>query len=178
MTVLDQVKKTQAQITENPTAKELIERLEVIADKLTDQAEALQSEFNERFESAQDELSERFEELTERFIATNKAMAETVTARLGSVPGADRFPQPASVVENYFDAIERITASNREFATKLVSPWSTAPAPQKKVAAPTKTTAKKATARKATAKKATARKTTARKTTARKTTASASPAAS
>ncbi len=198
MTVIDQVKKAQSQITEqineNPTAKELLDRLEELTDRvgeqvdkvqsqLSERAETAQSEFNERAEAVQNDLNERFDELTKMLVSANTKVAEAVTARLVHLPGAERMPQPKELVETYFDAVERFTASNRDLAIKLVSPWLIAgptettkskaavtPSPAKK------TTARKSTARKSTARKATARKSTARKSTARKSTARKAPA--
>ncbi len=161
--LMDQVKKAQEQLADNPTVEEVIERFE-----------ALQKDLNQRFEAAQSELNERFDEATEKFADANEWVAENVTTRIATLPGAERLPQPAEVVTNYFDAIERITASNRELAIKLVSPWiigsdsAKVKATAEPVVAAPKAAAKKATARKSTAKKATARKTTATKTTARK----------
>ncbi len=158
--LMDQVKKAQEQITENPTVEEVVERFE-----------SLQKELNERFEAAQAELNERFEEATSRFAEANEWVAENVTSRVATLPGAERLPQPAEVVTSYFDAIERITASNREMAIKLVTPWMISTDTTTKVKATAAAPATKATARKTTAKKATARKTTARKPAARKTAA-------
>lgn len=158
--VMDQVKKAQEQLSDNPTVEEIRERFD-----------ALQNELNERFEAAQAELNERFDEVTGRLVGANEKVAETVSARVITLPGADRLPQPTELVTSYFDAIERITATNRDLALKLVGPWmTTAPAVVKAEAtkAPAK---KKATARKSTARKSTARKTTAKKATARKATA-------
>ncbi len=150
--LMDQVKKAQEQISENATVEEVMERFET-----------LQKDLNERFETAQNELNERFEEATNRFVEANEWVAETVTSRVGSLPGAERLPQPTEVVTSYFDTIERITASNRELAIKLVSPWiiGSETAPATKVKATAKP-AKKATARKSTARKTTAAKTAAK----------------
>ncbi len=155
MMLMDQVKKAQEQFADNATVEEVIERFE-----------SLQKELNERFEAAQNELNERFEEATDRFTDANEWVAENVTSRIASLPGAERLPQPAEIVTSYFDAIERITASNREMAIKLVSPWvlSSDSTTKVKAAAATKPAAKP-TARKTTAGKTTARKTTARTTT-------------
>ncbi len=150
MMIMDQVKKAQEQFADNETVEEVMERFE-----------ALQAELNERFEAAQTELNERFEEATSRLVDANEWVAEKATSRIGSLPGAERFPQPTEVVASYFDTIERITASNRDMAIKLVSPWMFNNAAAPKV----KATAAKATATKPAAKKATARKSTARKAT-------------
>lgn len=165
--VMDQVKKAQEQFNDNPTIEEIRERFD-----------ALQSDLNERFESAQAELNERFDEATNRLVDANEKVAGTVSSRVINLPGASRLPQPTEVVTSYFDAIERITATNRDLALKLVGPWMTSAqttpaavkAPAKKKATARKRTAK-ATARKTSARKTTARKTPARKTTARKATA-------
>ncbi|MEZ5378665.1 MAG: hypothetical protein R2733_19340 [Acidimicrobiales bacterium] len=156
MMLMDQVKKAQEQFTDNATVEEVMERFE-----------ALQKDLNERFEAAQTELNERFEEATSRFADANEWVAENVTSRIATLPGAERLPQPAEVVTNYFDAIERITASNRELAVKLVAPWvigtdGAAKATKVKATAETSAAAKPA-AKKPAAKKATARKSTARK---------------
>ena len=47
-------------------------------------------------------------------------------------------------MNRYFDFVERTTKANREFATKLVSPWSP------KATAPKKAPAKKAAAKRST----------------------------
>jgi len=191
MTVIEQVKKAQSQITEqineNPTAKELLDRLEEITDKVgeqvekvqtevTERAESAQSEFNERAEAVQSDLNERFDELTKMLVSANAKVAEVVTARLVRLPLAERLPQPKELVESYFDAVERFTATNRDLAIKLVSPWLITVEPAKTKAVVTDSPVKKATTRKSTARKATARKSTARKSTARKSTARKSTA--
>lgn len=151
--IMDQVKKAQEQFADNETVEEVMERFE-----------SLQSDLNERFEAAQTELNERFEEATNRLVDANEWVAQNVTSRIGSLPGAERLPQPTDVVTSYFDTIERITANNRDMAIKLVSPWMFTTEATPKV----KATAAKATAKKPAAKKATARKSTARKATATK----------
>lgn len=191
MTVIEQVKKAQSQITEqineNPTAKELFNRLEDITEKVgeqvdkvqaevTERAESAQNEFNDRAEAVQSDLNERFEELTKMLVSANAKVAEAVTARLVRLPGAERLPQPKELVESYFDAVERFTATNRDLAIKLVSPWLITVEPAKTKAVVTPSPAKKTTARKSTARKSTARKATARKSTARKSTARKAPA--
>lgn len=166
MAVKDQVKKAQTQLTDNAAAKELKERLDDISDKISAQTD-----------SVQDDLNERFDDVTSRLVDTNRRMAEMVTGRLSSLPGADRIPAPTRFVDSYFDAVERFTAGNRAMATKLVSPWMIGEAkPATKAAGTKKPTVKKASKKAPAATKAPARKTTASKRTAGKSTAS-TPAA-
>ncbi|MGI9615216.1 MAG: hypothetical protein ACR2QO_20060 [Acidimicrobiales bacterium] len=108
-----------------------------------------------QFDEVQDRVLSNVEAAQSRVLELNHNIADAVEDvlpterfRLQSLPGLSEFPEPAELIDTYFDFTTKLAKVNRAFYKEMVGIWMPEPAKPAK-----KTAAKKASTKKAAAKK-------------------------
>jgi hypothetical protein len=97
------------------------------------------TELHELTQKGQEQFIDAVRESQQAVVDAVGAWAQTVqgiAAAVPPVPGADQLPDAQTVVDNTFDFVEKLVASQREFARNLLAAG--APAPTKAAKAATK----------------------------------------
>ena len=87
------------------------------------------SSINEVTQKSQEQFLDAVRESQQAVVDAVAAWSQTVqgfSATIPPTPGSDQLPTPEEVIDNTFDVVEKLVASQREFARNLVA--ATAPA--------------------------------------------------
>ncbi len=96
---------------------------------------------NQQVIDMQTKTLEQMKTLQTQALELNERIASSVVAMIPEMPAAaaDKLPQPADVIANYFDFVADLQTANREFLRSMMSAW----IPTEETAAATAKTSKK-----------------------------------